>query len=229
MKKIGFKNKNKKTKMAATAAAAAVSSDNTNQEVHDNCEGIHRPELLKELDDYIVERISFLAIEENFHDFLAIRDIHLFGDDLEYWNKIYRELFFESEKVSLGDLLDKTERFLNEKLNNDFDESEELIRALHELHNFYVKEMGDVESRYVACLEKQEEMDKKTDNLEIEKTLKKPKVIIKRLREEPDDVSDDDDDVMVNSLQPEDRVDRSKKPRLDLGDDDVDDKGNLKL
>ena len=90
--------------------------------------------------------------------------------------------------------------------------------------------MGDVESRYVACLEKQEEMDKKTDNLEIEKTLKKPKVIIKRIREEPDDVSDDDDDVMVNSLQPEDRVDRSKKPRLDLGDDDdVDEKGNLKL
>ena len=88
--------------------------------------------------------------------------------------------------------------------------------------------MGDVESRYVACLEKQEEMDKKTDNLEIEKTLKKPKVIIKRLREEPEDVSDDDD-VMDNSLQPEDRVDRSKKPRLDLGDDDVDEKGNLKL
>ena len=212
------------------AAAAAETSDNTNQEVHDNCEGIHRPELLKELDDYIVERISFLAIEENFHDFLAIRDIHLFGDDLKYWNKIYRELFFESEKASLGDLLDKTERFLNEKLNNDFDESEELIRALHELHNFYVKEMGDLQARYVDCLERQEEMDKKTDNLEIEKTLKKPKVIIKRLREEPEDVSDDDDDVMVNSLQPEDRVDRSKKPRLDLGDDDdVDDKGNLKL
>ena len=214
----------------AAAAAAAATSDNTNQEVHDNCEGIHRPELLKELDDYIVERISFLAIEENFHDFLAIRDIHLFGDDLVYWNKIYRELFFESDKVSLGELLDKTERFLNEKLNSDFDESEELIRALHELHNFYIKEMGDVQSRYVACLEKQEELDKKTDNLEIEKTLKKPRAINKRQREEPEDVSDDDDDdVMVNSLQPEDRVDRSKKPRLDLGPDDVDEKGNLKL
>ena len=47
----------------AAAAAAAATSDNTNQEIHDNCEGIHRPELLKELDDYIVERISFLAIE----------------------------------------------------------------------------------------------------------------------------------------------------------------------
>lgn len=213
------------------AAAAAATSDNTNQEVHDNCEGIHRPELLKELDDYIVERISFLAIEENFHDFLAIRDIHLFGNDLEYWNKIYRELFFESEKVSIGDLLDKTERFLNEKLNSDFDESEELLYALRELHNFYIKEMGDLQSRYVDCLERQQDMDKKTDNLEIEKTLKKPKVIIKRLREEPEDISDDDDDdVMVNSLQPEDRIDRSKKPRLDpRDDDDVDGDGNLKL
>ena len=64
--------------------------------------------------------------------------------------------------------------------------------------------------------------------MEIEKTLKKPRAINKRQREEPEDVSDDDDDdVMVNSLQPEDRVDRSKKPRLDLGPDDVDEKGNL--
>ena len=208
---------------------AAATSDNINQEVQENCDGIYRPELLKELDDYIVERISFLATIENFYDFLAIRDIHLSENDLEYWNKIHRELFFESEKTSLVELLDKTERFLNEKEQSDFEESEELIRALRELHNYYIKEMGDLHCRYVECLERQEEMDKKTNNLEIEKTLKKPKVIIKRLREEPEDVSDGDDDVMVNSLQPEDRVDRSKKPRLDLGDDDVDDKGNLKL
>lgn len=211
--------------MSSAAPAATSVNENTEEQQQDV---LYTPELLDQMDRYVEARISFLASRSNFEAFLASRNILMSKDEKEKWDgKVYRELF-ESGTVSLKDLLDKSERLLNDWEQSDFEEGENLHTALLELRNFYMRELEDLRVQYVKCLERQLEIVKKTDNRDIEKTLRKPCVRLSEIFREKTEKEKKSDE--VEEISDDEEEPKRKRPRVDLHDtDDEDDEGNLIL